>query len=37
VTVHIFYLIGFENPAVVLVRWAYYFFTRGRRARVITQ
>ena len=33
--VHLFYLIGFENRAVVLVRWAYYFFTRGRGARVI--
>jgi NADH dehydrogenase len=33
--VHIVYLIGFENRAVVLVRWAYNFFTRGRGARVI--
>jgi NADH dehydrogenase len=33
--VHLFYLIGFENRAVVLVRWAYYFFSRGRGARVI--
>jgi NADH dehydrogenase len=35
--VHLFYLIGFENRAVVLVRWAYYFFTHGRGARVIVQ
>jgi NADH dehydrogenase len=35
--VHLFYLIGFENRMVVLVRWAYYFSTRGRGARVITQ
>jgi NADH:ubiquinone reductase (H+-translocating) len=34
--VHIYYLIGFENRAVVLVRWAYYFVTRGRGARIIT-
>jgi NADH dehydrogenase len=35
--VHLYYLIGFENRAVVLVRWAYNFFTRGRGARVITE
>jgi NADH dehydrogenase len=35
--VHIYYLIGFENRLVVLVRWAYNFFTRGRGARVITE
>jgi NADH:quinone reductase (non-electrogenic) len=34
--VHIYYLIGFENRIVVLVRWAYYFFTRGRGGRLIT-
>jgi NADH dehydrogenase len=33
--VHIVYLIGFENRAVVLVRWAYSFVTRRRGARVI--
>jgi NADH:ubiquinone reductase (H+-translocating) len=33
--VHIYYLIGFENRIVVLVRWAYYFFTHGRGGRVI--
>jgi NADH dehydrogenase len=35
--VHLTYLIGFENRAVVLVRWAYYFFTHGRGARLITE
>jgi NADH dehydrogenase len=34
--VHLFYLIGFENRVIVLVRWAYSFFTRGRGARLIT-
>jgi NADH dehydrogenase len=34
--VHIFYLIGFENRVLVLVRWAYSFFTHGRGARLIT-
>ena len=36
-TVHIFYLIGFENRAVVLLRWAYSYFTRGRGSRLITE
>jgi NADH dehydrogenase len=35
--VHIFYLIGFENRIVVLIRWAYSFFTHGRGARLITE
>ena len=34
--VHIFYLIGFENRAVVMFRWAYSYFTRGRGSRLIT-
>jgi NADH dehydrogenase len=34
--VHIFYLIGFENRIVVLVRWSYNFLTHGRGARWIT-
>ena len=33
--VHLFYLIGFENRIVVLVRWSFSFFTHGRAARVI--
>jgi NADH dehydrogenase len=36
-TVHIFYLIGFENRIVVLLRWAYAYFTRGRGNRLITR
>ena len=35
--VHIFYLIGFENRAVVLLRWAYSYLTRGRGSRLITE
>jgi NADH:quinone reductase (non-electrogenic) len=35
--VHIFYLIGFENRIVVLFRWAYAYFTRGRGSRLITE
>jgi arylformamidase len=35
--VHLFYLIGFENRLVVLVRWSYNFFTHGRGARLITE
>jgi NADH dehydrogenase len=35
-TVHIYYLIGFENRIVVLLRWAYAYFTRGRGNRLIT-
>jgi NADH dehydrogenase len=35
--VHLFYLIGFENRVVVVVRWAYELFTRGRGARLITE
>jgi NADH dehydrogenase len=34
--VHLYYLIGFENRLVVLVRWSYNFFTRGRGGRLIT-
>jgi NADH dehydrogenase len=33
--VHIFYLIGFQNRLVVLVRWSISFVTRGRGARLI--
>ncbi len=34
--VHLYYLIGFENRALVLLRWAYSFFSRGRGTRLIT-
>ncbi|MFL5822884.1 MAG: NAD(P)/FAD-dependent oxidoreductase [Solirubrobacteraceae bacterium] len=36
-TIHIFYLIGFENRIVVLLRWAHGYFTRGRGNRLITE
>jgi NADH:ubiquinone reductase (H+-translocating) len=35
--VHIWYLIGFENRLLVLIRWAFSFMTRGRGARLITE
>jgi NADH dehydrogenase len=34
--IHIFYLIGFSNRIVVLIRWAWTFLTHGRGARLIT-
>ncbi len=33
--VHLFYLIGFQNRLVVLIRWTFSFFTHGRSARLI--
>jgi NADH:ubiquinone reductase (H+-translocating) len=33
--IHIFYLIGFQNRVVVLIRWSFSFFSRGRGGRVI--
>jgi NADH dehydrogenase len=32
---HLFYLIGFQNRLLVLTRWTFSYFTRGRGARVI--
>ena len=34
--VHLFYLIGFQNRLLVLIRWLFSFVTRGRSARLIT-
>jgi NADH dehydrogenase len=34
--VHLFYLIGFANRLVVIVRWSYNWFTHGRGGRLIT-
>jgi NADH dehydrogenase len=34
--VHLYYLVGFENREVVLLRWAYSFFSHGRGTRLIT-
>jgi NADH dehydrogenase len=35
-TVHLFYLIGFQNRLLVVLRWGFSFATRGRGARLIT-
>jgi NADH dehydrogenase len=35
--VHIWYLIGFQNRLLVLIRWLFSFVTRGRGARLITE
>ncbi len=34
--VHLWYLIGFQNRLLVVIRWVISFFTRGRGARLIT-
>jgi NADH dehydrogenase len=34
--VHLWYLVGFENRLLVVIRWEISFFTRGRGARLIT-
>jgi NADH dehydrogenase len=34
--VHLFYLVGFQNRVLVVIRWAISFVTRGRGARLIT-
>jgi NADH:ubiquinone reductase (H+-translocating) len=34
--VHLWYLIGFQNRLLVVIRWAFSFFTHGRGARLIT-
>jgi NADH:quinone reductase (non-electrogenic) len=36
VVVHLFYLIGFQNRLLVLIRWSFSFVTHGRGARLIT-
>jgi NADH dehydrogenase len=36
-TVHLFYLIGFQNRLLVLLRWTISFATRGRGARLIDE
>jgi NADH dehydrogenase len=35
--IHIWYLIGFQNRILVLIRWSFSFFTRGRGGRVIEE
>jgi NADH dehydrogenase len=34
--IHIWYLIGFENKLLVLIQWAWNYWTRKRGARLIT-
>lgn len=34
--VHLWYLIGFENRVVVLIRWGFSFISHGRSARIIS-
>ncbi|HLW94023.1 MAG TPA: NAD(P)/FAD-dependent oxidoreductase [Solirubrobacteraceae bacterium] len=35
--VHLFYLVGFQNRVVVLIRWSSSFATHGRGSRLITR
>ena len=34
--VHLWYLIGFQNRLIVVIRWAFSFVSHGRGARLIT-
>ncbi len=34
--IHLWYLIGFQNRLLVIIRWSFSFFTHGRGARLIT-
>jgi NADH dehydrogenase len=34
--VHLWYVIGFQNRLLVLIRWSFSFATHGRGARLIT-
>jgi NADH:ubiquinone reductase (H+-translocating) len=34
--IHLWYLVGFQNRALVLIRWAFSFLTRNRGSRLIT-
>ncbi len=35
--IHIFFLIGFRNRIVVMIEWAWWYFTYERAARLITE
>jgi NADH dehydrogenase len=35
--VHLWYLIGYQNRLVVMIRWSFSFISHGRGARLITQ
>jgi NADH dehydrogenase len=34
--IHLWYLIGFQNRLLVVIRWSFSFFTHGRGARLIS-
>ena len=34
--IHLWYLIGFQNRLLVLIRWSFSFLTRGRGSRLIS-
>jgi NADH dehydrogenase len=36
-TAHIFFLIGFRNRLVVLIDWAWAYWTFERSARIVTE
>jgi NADH:ubiquinone reductase (H+-translocating) len=36
-TVHLWYLVGFQNRILVLIRWSFSFVTHGRGARLISE
>jgi NADH dehydrogenase len=36
-TVHLWYLVGFQNRLLVFIRWSFSFLTRGRGSRIITR
>src|SRR5439155_20433849 len=35
--VHLWYLVGFQNRLLVMIRWSFSFATHGRGARLITE
>ncbi len=35
--VHLWYLIGYQNRLLVMIRWSFSFFNHGRGARLITE
>lgn len=35
--VHLVYLIAFDNRLLVMIQWGWYYFTRNRSARLITE
>ena len=37
VVVHLWYLVGFQNRLVVIIRWTFSFISHGRSSRLITE